>query len=107
MKTKATVNLKDLTPAEIKLVKQSLRGAPVSAQVDHSSFYGDRIRFGYYSDPHCGEKHFSENLWRGMIAFFTAQGIKQVYCPGDKQICHLISLYAGNPLENYVLDYIT
>ena len=60
-----------------------MRGSPQSGSYDHSMFYGDKLRFGYYSDPHVGEKHFREDLWRAMIAFFEKERIKQVYCPGD------------------------
>jgi hypothetical protein len=89
-----------LTSDELKIVRSSLRAARPAQKVYDHAFYGKHIRFGYYSDPHVGEKHFHQDLWLAMIKKFKAEGIKNVYCPGDKQICHLISLFAGNPLEN-------
>ena len=91
----------ELTQDEIKLVKQSMRGSPQSKRVDHSMFYGEHIRFGYYSDPHVGEKHFHEVLWKAMIEFFQKEGIKQVYCPGDN-----LEGMSGRPGHIYELSHI-
>lgn len=78
-----------------------MRGSPSAMRVDHSMFYGDKLRFGYYSDPHMGEKHFREDLWRAMVAFFQAERIKQVYCPGDN-----LEGMSGRPGHIYELTHI-
>ena len=72
----------ELTDEEMRLVKKSLRGPRPSAKHDHR-FHGRHIKFGYYSDPHVGEKNFIEPLWFQMLATFKREGITTVYCPGD------------------------
>ena len=96
-----------LTEREVKLVQQSLQALPVARKVDHSMFYGKHIRFGYYSDPHCGEKHFKEPLWHAMVKYFKKDGIEDVYCPGDKLNLSPNFAICWKLLKNYVLDYIT
>lgn len=90
-----------LSPNELKLIKQSMRGSPQTSTFDHSMFYGERICFGYYSDPHVGEKHFKEPLWRAMIDYFAKHRIKQVYCPGDN-----LEGMSGRPGHIYELSHI-
>lgn len=94
-------NLEKLTPRELSLVKKSLRGTPEQKRLDHSTFFGDKIRFGYYSDPHCGEKHFREDIWRQMVYFFRKEGITTVYCPGDN-----LEGMSGRPGHIYELAHI-
>lgn len=91
----------ELTENEIKLIKNSMRGSPVSTTVNHSMFFGKHIRFGYYSDPHVGEKHFHEKLWIAMLDFFKKEKIEQVYCPGDN-----LEGMSGRPGHIYELAHI-
>lgn len=93
--------LDKLSIGELKLIKQSLRSMPEQRQVDHSMFYGSLVRFGYYSDPHCGERNFREPLWRQMVAFFEKNKIKTVYCPGDN-----LEGMSGRPGHIYELAHI-
>ncbi len=90
-----------LTPQELRLVKQSLTAQPVSKKVDHSRFYGQHFRFGYYGDPHMGEKHFHEDLWRQMVAFYRQEKITKVYCVGDN-----LEGMSGRPGHIYELSHI-
>jgi predicted phosphodiesterase len=94
-------DLDNLSSREKKLVRQSLQALPVSRTFDHSMFYGQHIRFGYYSDPHCGEKQFKEPLWRAMVHFFKKEGITVVYCPGDN-----LEGMSGRPGHIYNLAHI-
>lgn len=71
-----------LNEAERKQLLRSLRGGKPAQHVIHH-FSGKRVKFGYYSDPHVGEKHFSEKLWMQMLSYFKRAGITNVYCPGD------------------------
>lgn len=71
-----------LTPEEMRLVKSSLRSQPQQKVLDNA-FNGDHVKFGYYSDPHVGQKHFIEPLWVQMLRTFKREGVREVYCPGD------------------------
>lgn len=95
------INLERLTAREVKIVKQSLQSRPQYREVDHSRFYGQHFRFGYYGDPHMGEKHFHEDLWRQMVFFFRKEGIKNVYCVGDN-----LEGMSGRPGHIYELAHI-
>jgi DNA polymerase II small subunit/DNA polymerase delta subunit B len=89
-----------LTPREQRLVQQSLQALPPK-NVFHHRFWGKNIRFGYYGDPHMGEKHFHEDLWRAMIKVFQREGIKHVYGVGDN-----VEGMSGRPGQIYDLAKI-
>lgn len=90
-----------LTPDEMKLIRKSLRGARPQSSLHSHAFYGKHIKFGYYSDPHVGEKHFHEDLWHSMCKMFLAEGIRNVYCPGDN-----LEGMSGRPGHIYELTHI-
>ena len=90
----------ELTQEELKLIKSSMRGKPDTKMADHT-FHGKHIRFGYYSDPHVGEKHFHEDLWVSMVKKFKAEGINTIYCPGDN-----LEGMSGRPGHIYELSHI-
>lgn len=93
--------LDGLSPEEQKAITKSLRGRRrISAPVDHT-FSGNHIKFGYYSDPHVGQKHFKEKLWMLMLSRFKAEGITTVYCPGDN-----LEGMSGRPGHIYELSHI-
>lgn len=90
-----------LTPNEVRLIQQSLRAnRPQNRTADHTG-YGKHFKFGYYSDPHCGERHFHEDLWEQMIVTFKKEGIQTVYCPGDN-----LEGMSGRPGHIYELAHI-
>lgn len=97
MKTK----IPELTENELRLIRQSLRGNMPQGKLHDHAFYGKHVRFGYYSDPHCGEKHFIEPLWLAMIKTFKREGITHVYCPGDN-----LEGMSGRPGHIYELAHI-
>jgi DNA polymerase II small subunit/DNA polymerase delta subunit B len=90
-----------LTQSELRIIKQSMQAKPPKVRFDHRRFYGQHIKFGYYSDPHVGEKHFHEDLWKQMIYFFKKEGIKNIYCPGDN-----LEGMSGRPGHIYELAQI-
>lgn len=90
----------ELTEREKKLVQRSLRDRPPKNVFDHT-FYGKYAKFGYYSDPHMGEKHFHEALWRAMVAFFKKEGVTNVYGAGDN-----LEGMSGRPGHIYELSHI-
>lgn len=92
--------LAELTAREKRLVKASLQGSPPSLLHRHT-FFGKHIKFGYYSDPHVGQKHFKEPLWHLMTKKFVAEGIDVVYCPGDN-----LEGMSGRPGHIYELAQI-
>ena len=94
------MKLPELTPHEKRLIKQSLRVLPPKNVFCHK-FYGKHIKFGYYSDPHMGEKHFHEDLWRVMLTVFKREGIEHVYCAGDN-----LEGMSGRPGHIYELAHI-
>ena len=89
-----------LTVEEMKIVRKSLRAIPHHKVHDHTSG-SKHIKFGYYSDPHVGQKHFIEPLWHKMIATFKREGITNVYCPGDN-----LEGMSGRPGHIYELAQI-
>jgi len=91
----------DLTKTEVKEIRKSLRSARYQVPLHDHAFYGRHIRFGYYSDPHVGEKHFHEPLWHAMCKFFIKEGIRTVYCPGDN-----LEGMSGRPGHIYELSHI-
>lgn len=92
-----------LSQGERRALTKSLRGGRIEVKrFDHADHFSKRrVRFGYYSDPHCGEKAFIEPLWHRMIAFFKQEGITNVYCPGDN-----VEGMSGRPGHIYELAYI-
>ena len=79
--TAKEVDTLNLTKRELRIVHQSLRASPPKNVFHHH--LGRHIRFGYYGDPHMGEKHFHEELWKAMVEMFRKEGIKHVYGVGD------------------------
>lgn len=96
MKTKKQLVL---TEREKRIVHQSMMALPPKRVFHHK--FGRMIRFGYYGDPHMGEKHFHEELWRAMIETFTKEGIKHVYGVGDN-----LEGMSGRPGHIYELAHI-
>ena len=93
--------IQELSKSEIRLIQQSLRANRPQGKLHDHAFYGKHVRFGYYSDPHCGEKHFLEALWFSMIKTFKKEGIETVYCPGDN-----LEGMSGRPGHIYELAHI-
>jgi hypothetical protein len=96
-----TNQVPELTQTELRLIRQSLRGNRPQGKLHDHAFYGKHVKFGYYSDPHCGEKHFIEPLWHSMVKTFKREGIKHVYCPGDN-----LEGMSGRPGHIYELAHI-
>lgn len=90
-----------LSERELKIIRASLRGNRPQGRLHDHAFYGKHIKFGYYSDPHCGEKHFLEGLWYSMVKTFKKEGIEHVYCPGDN-----LEGMSGRPGHIYELAHI-
>lgn len=93
--------LNQLSDRELKLIRASLQGNRPQGRLHDHAFYGRHIKFGYYSDPHCGEKHFLEGLWFQMVKTFKKEGIEHVYCPGDN-----LEGMSGRPGHIYELSHI-
>lgn len=84
MDKKLTALLEGLSAGELNAIKRGILGRrPAPYRLIDHTFSGNHIKFGYYSDPHVGEKNFIEPLWMRMIAYFKREGIETVYCPGD------------------------
>lgn len=98
---KLTELISGLSQGERRAVQKGISGhKPIIKKHDHT-FSGNHIKFGYYSDPHVGEKHFSEKLWMRMLAYFKREGIETVYCPGDN-----LEGMSGRPGHIYELTHI-
>lgn len=89
-----------LTEREKALIRKSMQALPPQRVRKHH-FRGRHIRFGYYGDPHMGEKHFHEDLWRSMIQVFRREGIRHVYGVGDN-----LEGMSGRPGHIYELSHI-
>jgi predicted phosphodiesterase len=101
MNKKLQVMLDNLSVGEQQALLRGLSsGQRVERRFNHV-WSGNRVKFGYYSDPHVGEKHFSEALWLRMISYFKRQKIERVYCPGDN-----LEGMSGRPGHIYELTHI-
>jgi hypothetical protein len=69
--------------------------------VFHHTFAGRHFKFGYYGDPHMGEKHFHEDLWRAMLKTFIREGVRHIYGVGDN-----LEGMSGRPGHIYELAHI-
>jgi hypothetical protein len=100
-KSKLAELISGMSPGERRAVQKGISAhRPVQRKHDHT-FSGNHIKFGYYSDPHVGEKHFIEPLWFRMLAYFKREGIQTVYCPGDN-----LEGMSGRPGHIYELSHI-
>lgn len=90
-----------LTPREVALVQKSLLAMPEVRHASHVRLYGKHFKFGYYGDPHMGEKHFHEQLWKIMISHFRHEGVRTVYSVGDN-----LEGMSGRPGHIYELAHI-
>ncbi len=93
--------LDKLTPQERKTVLAGLRGGQKPVRLHKHHFSTDHVRFGYFSDPHIGNKCFDWKLWETMCAYFKAKGIKRIYSPGD-----IVDGMSGRPGSVYELEAI-
>lgn len=91
----------ELTDREVRLVQASLRGSKPQKGIHDHRFDGNHIKFGYYSDPHVGERNFKEPLWHLMLKVFKREGIRVIYCPGDN-----VEGMSGRPGHIYNLTHI-
>jgi len=99
MKNKELVE--SLSPAELKVIVQGLRGGKKKVAVHKHDFGKKRIRFGYFSDPHIGAKEFDWKLWETMVVYFKQNGITTVYSPGD-----IVEGMSNRPGQIYDLEAI-
>src|SRR6267142_2811085 len=93
-----------MSAQERRVLQKSIEGgASKVGHFDHHSvhFSTNLVRFGYFSDPHIGNKCFDWKLWKTMCAFFKKVGIKVVYSPGD-----IVDGMSGRPGSIYELDAI-
>lgn len=92
-----------LSPDEKKLLQRSIEDRKSKVlRVDHASYFSNEVvKFGYFSDPHIGNKCFDWRLWEKMCAFFKREKIKMVYSPGD-----LVDGMSGRPGHIYELEAI-
>lgn len=100
-KTKLVELIDKLSAGERAMLQRGLQGRVATVKVHDHTFSGKHIRFGYYSDPHVGQKEFSEELWMKMISFYNREGISTVYCPGDN-----LEGMSGRPGHIYELAQI-
>jgi predicted phosphodiesterase len=93
--------IKKLTPAEQKSLEKSLQGNNRTVLVHDHSFSTDYVRFGYFSDPHIGNRAFNKPLWEQMVAYFKREKIRTIYSPGD-----IVDGMSGRPGNVYELEAI-
>ena len=76
--------IKELSEAEQSILLKQLDHRSVTEILKHRHHYAkDHARFGYFSDPHVGEKKFKEDVWVKMCRTFISEGIDMVYGAGD------------------------
>jgi len=93
--------LDKLSPDERKIVLAGLRGGQRTVRHHKHHFSTDHVRFGYFSDPHIGNKCFDWRLWDTMCQYFKRKGITRVYSPGD-----IVDGMSGRPGSLYELEAI-
>lgn len=88
-----------LTPHELRgLLKRDNKKESKRARI---TFSGNRIRYGYFSDPHIGQREFREDLFLKMCKFYRKEGVDFIITPGD----HLEGM-SGREGQVYELTHI-
>lgn len=76
--------IEELSPKERQLIEKQLGTVDRTEILKHRHHYPkNHAKFGYFCDPHVGEKQFKENLWVKMCHTFMKEGITNVYGGGD------------------------
>jgi len=76
--------LQELNPTEQRALLNQFEERSTALILKHRHNYAkDHALFGYFADPHVGEKQFSEKLWVRMCHEFRKRGINTVYGVGD------------------------
>lgn len=88
-----------LTEKEAIKLLSGAKSKPRRRRQLHSD--AESFKYGYFSDPHIGEKHFDEPLFKQMAEHFNDENVDFVVNPGD----HLEGM-SGRPGHVYELDLV-